>query len=353
MTSPTELRVQGQIQGWITPLFEDAALMPEAEARQAPRALALVAVVDMGSLAWFSAPLGWSDHQALSLGGLFPFAPLDVVSDRGWKAAGRISVHHLVLGPEAKVRWFGQRLDQGTALGGRTASGKTITAVVPRLGEGVILKHSRLVANLSREVAALKERPRDLLAPRHLGSAHPREGEMITAQSLLPGQPLQWVGPITEEQEGAVLESLQHLVQADQQTSVFEQARCLQAELAVAPLPGDQRMALERLLAGAEDRRPVPASRLHGDLRPLNLQVCPLEREGTQWRCGLGLLDWEFSRPCGLGVTDYLRLLLDSAYRESRSFAELLNPFRLNQLRAALARLELPGADWAASLCVV
>ena len=40
------------------------------------------------------------------------------------------------------------------------------------------------------------------------------------------------------------------------------------------------------------------------------------------------VIDEAGSRLCGLGVTDYLRLVLDSGCRDSRSFAELLSQAR-------------------------
>ena len=333
------------IKGWIADLFEDVVLVDPQTARSSSlRTLALICVSHKYCISWFSTPLGWSEWQELSLAGLFPFQPKALLQQSQGPGDPDLVMHHLALGPSARLRHFGVPLQPGTALGGRVTSGKTITAVVPRLGVGMILKHSAMVANLRREVEALKQCPEGLLTPRHLGQVAARDSSLITAQTLLPGQSLEWLGPLTEERHQAVVDALRQLVHTDRTTTLLEQARSLASELASARLPADQRQSLERLLGGITDQQQWHASRLHGDLRPLNLQVCPLEREGDAWRCGLGFLDWEFSRPCGLGVTDYLRLHLDRGYVESRSFAELLQPCRLEQLQQGLSRLDLPGA---------
>ncbi|MFM7313595.1 MAG: hypothetical protein ACKO0M_10595 [Cyanobium sp.] len=333
------------LHSWLPQLFEDVALIDEPTARASSlRTLVLLSLSDQNGLSWFSTPLSWSERQELSLTGLFPFRPQTLMQETGKSGGPDLGVHHLALGPRARVRHVGLPLQPGTAFGGRSASGKTVTAVVPRQGEGLILKQSRLVANLRREIEALRSCPTGLLAPRHLGEANAPGGGLVTAQTLLPGQPLHWLGSLTEDHQSAVIDALQRLVHPHRTTSCVEQARSLEEELACAPLPPAQRRNLAQLLAGINDSHRWPSSRLHGDLKPMNLLLCPLERDGDDWRCGIGLLDWEFSRPCGLGVTDVVRLLLDSGYREASSLAELLRPSRLAQVQQALSQLDLPGA---------
>ncbi|MEB3332331.1 MAG: hypothetical protein VKI83_07570 [Synechococcaceae cyanobacterium] len=313
-------------------------------------------------LAWFSDPAFWNLRQEISLRHLFLKDPLHLARTLEEEEGMEVFSFHLRTGAAPRLRCNGTLIDPDTALAGLSAPKKCLAFLAPPDREGLVVKSSPELNDLLLEAQVLHALPERVLAPQprgvFLAALLPTDGleeaglsllgENQSLESLLPGISLFRHGDYEQLDDGiraVILEALQQLVYPDRFTTLRQQAERLGQELlASGRFQQAQLDLIGAMLAAVQDETPVASSRCHGDLRPENLQICPLDFSGESYTCGIGFFDWEFSHDDGLGVLDWMSLVMDSAYVDCISFEALLAEVKRRQL-SQVSRTALPGCQ--------
>jgi hypothetical protein len=157
----------------------------------------------------------------------------------------------------------------------------------------------------------------------------------IVSESWLPGTPLSGLRWEADPVIGSLEQALAGLVQPDRQTSLASLGAKLALEAEALWIEPHHRENLLKIIGTLRDTTAVASSRTHGDLEPQNILVGP---GGT-----MSLLNWEYSREEGLGVTDLIRFAVNPRYTLATGFAGFLDTRATNMLRRIQAG-SLPGA---------
>lgn len=333
----------------------------DAEGIQAPEDLVrCCGYVRSRDLAWFTDPARWNRRQELGLRHLFFKDPVLLAQTMEGDDGMEVFSFHLRNTGPFQLRCNRTRIGPEDALAGLSAPHKCLGFLAPPDRDGLVVKSSSDLQGLLSEAEVLHALPATVLAPVprgvFLAATLPAdglaevglslEGENQSLETLLPGIPLGKHGDYQELEDGikaAILEALQQLVYPDRLTFLRQQADQLRRELQAANwFEQPQHDLIASILDVVQDRSLIAASRCHGDLRPDNLQICPLDLSGESYTCGIGLFDWEFTHDNSLGLLDWMSLLMDAAYVECHSFEALLEQVRSRELRQ-VASTALPG----------
>lgn len=313
-------------------------------------------------LAWFSDPARWNLRQELCLRHLFLRDPVPLAQAMEDEDGIEVFSFHLRSADRPRLRCNGMIIGPDDALAGLSAPHKCLGFLAPPDRDGLVVKSSSDLKDLLSEAEVLNALPPNILAPQprgvFLSALLPADdlqeaglspaGENQSLETLLPGIPLVRHGDYEDLDDGlkaAILEALRHLVYPDRVTSLHQQAERFRAELLQSNrFEPVQAGLLLSLLDGVQDATPIAASRCHGDLRPENLQICPLDLSDDSYTCGIGFFDWEFTFDHSLGLLDWISLVMDSAYVSCASFEDLLTELNRRQLGLVHATA-LPGCN--------
>ncbi|MBX3490002.1 phosphotransferase [Parvibaculum sp.] len=335
--------------GWLNRIVDLAGPLEEAPAGAPDDASTYFVLHKPGGFIWVPADAErWLPHiRAFGLIAGDPAQAVRRMRDEARRPHGERQAMRVRLPAGATIRFNGRTFED-TALLARTASLKVVGAVIDReSGAGrAVLKGAglpRIARNLGHEYAALQGVAGRGIAPRPFGAGGTfanGEGPVTTAQSwcagrLVAGRPVADLAFLR-----AVEATLLRLVEPEAEVTLRGLAEERAAEIAAYPrLEHAEKQALLRLLTRVRDRTPVAASRLHGDMRPLNMLHVP---GGTTLR----LLDWEFSRTRSLGLLDFLRFALDRHYAAGTAASlEALIDAPARRLVDFMRASQLPGAQ--------
>ncbi|MEX0808668.1 MAG: hypothetical protein WD044_08060 [Dongiaceae bacterium] len=157
----------------------------------------------------------------------------------------------------------------------------------------------------------------------------------IVSESWLPGTPLSGLRWEPDPVIGSLEQTLSGLVQHDRPTSLAALGAKLSLEAEALWIEPRERENLLKIIGTLSDTTPVPSSRTHGDLEPQNILVGP--------GGAMSLLNWEFSRADGLGVTDLIRFAVNPRFTLATSFADFLDS-RATEMLRRIQKGSLPGA---------
>ena len=225
-----------------------------------------------------------------------------------------------------------------TSIAFQLASNKQLIAIIPPRKVGQVIKVSKLKQNLSNEIAALQNIDPKIIVPKPLGHLELNNNYSSSAQTVLRGMPVH--NEISDKKIAIVLNNLTNKRIA--LTSIREQSEAILDNLKQKNLTNNQKKCIESLLMRNKNKTSINSSRTHGDLRPANMKICS-SQEGSKNSTQLGLLDWEFSNPIGIGATDFLRWKMDLAYAKSTSFEELFTLSNITAIRKLLSELDIVG----------
>ena len=238
----------------------------------------------------------------------------------------------------AACRISNLKLCKRTSMAFQTASGKSLISIILPGKVGQVIKISRLKQNLRNEFQALRNINPKIVTPKPLRFNELNNGFSVSAQTLLRGLPLD--NSISDKNIALVLKKLTNT--EAQFTSIREQSESLLESLKEKNLTDNQKKHIESLLVKNQSKTSVISSRIHGDLRPANMLKC-LSHDENKNSIQLGLLDWEFSKPTGIGITDFLRWKLDFAYTKAISFEELFHLSNISEIKKIMPKLDIPG----------
>lgn len=157
----------------------------------------------------------------------------------------------------------------------------------------------------------------------------------IVSESWLPGTLLSGLRWEAEPVIGTLEQTLAGLVQHDRPTSLASLGAKLALEAEALWIEPQERENLLKIAATLTDTTPVASSRTHGDLEPQNILIGP--------GGAISLINWEFSREEGLGVTDLVRFAVNRRYTLATGFGDFLDARALEMLKRIRAG-SLPGA---------
>lgn len=335
--------------GWLNRIVDLAGPLEEAPAGAPDDASTYFVLHKPGGFILMPADAErWLPHiRAFGLIAGDPALAVRRMHDEARRPRGERQAMRVRLPAGATIRFNGRTFEEAALLA-RTASLKVVGAVIDReSGAGsAVLKGAglpRIARNLGHEYAALQSVAGRGIAPRPFGaggSFASGEGPVTTAQSwcagrLIAGGPALARPPLLQ----AIETTLLRLVEPEAEVTLRGLAEERAAEIVAHPrLELAEKQALLSLLKRVRDRTPVAASRLHGDLRPLNMLSAP---GGTTLR----LLDWEFSRARSLGLLDFLRFALDRHYAAGTAASlEALVDAPVRRLVDFMRASQLPGA---------
>ena len=271
-------------------------------------------------IGWIALPPALTRAQQQMLASVLPSNILALTQEDQSSASLVVVNSTLLMASQARLRLHEICVGPDDLLVGFTASLKRIAMLVPASGTGYVVKSSPLEASLINELQALKNLPSSYPAPRAvaLGRASSGGGMMHTAQTLVPGISLGRLKLDTAGKRQWLLIELGRLLKGlrspGEVTTLAEQADAMRKEIRSSDIDPVSSKALLNLLEPVVNTQPVTCSRVHGDFRRSNMQVSRVRDASGRATPKLFLLDWEFSRQRGIGITDFFRCVLEADY---------------------------------------
>ncbi|MEX2295988.1 MAG: hypothetical protein WD715_01130 [Dongiaceae bacterium] len=324
-----------------------------------PIAAGYVMRVPPGERRAFFHPVDWEEYSAVlvGIGVLIPRAKPEGGMVPEWADRKSEEVgFRIVVGPDARFLPGGPAFG-GLALIGLWGNRKIQISAIDRERKRVLMTvkttgYRDVIPALKNEAAALGAIAGRCPAPSLLGQGElPSVGETadssgttdsteggaltIVSESWLPGTPLSGLRWEAEPVIGSLEETLAGLVQHDKPTSLASLGAKLALEAEALWIEPRERDNLLKIIATLRDTTSVASSRTHGDLEPQNILVGPGGK--------MALLNWEFSREDGRGVTDLIRFAVNPRYTLATGFAGFLDARATDMLRRIQAG-SLPGA---------
>jgi hypothetical protein len=302
-------------------------------------------------IGWIAFPPALTRDQQQMLASVLPSNILALTQEDQSSASLVVVTSTLLMASQARLRLQEICVGPDDLLVGFTASGKRLALLVPKSGTGYVVKSSPLVTSLINELQALKNLPSSYPAPRAvaLGRASSGAGMMHTAQTLVPGISLGRLKLDTAGKRQWLLIELGRLLKGlrslGELTTLAKQADAMRDEISASDIEPVSSKALLNLLEPVVNTQPVTCSRVHGDFRRSNMQVSRVRDASRRGTPKLFLLDWEFSRQRGIGITDFFRFVLEADYDRATTFTELLSESRVSQIARAIKQLGLDGHD--------